>query len=513
MKRTVFLFSILFYICYGCEDALNIKPENSLTYENGLTTPKDFESMLNGINRNLQVNMSKSPVGRSHVRKGEYADEWFANGDVGWARTLTYPSDALTNNMASWAFYYQCIMSANIVINYADIADLSKEYRALYKGQAWFYKALTYFEIIRRWGDCILIHDDLELLPVAKTSWDEVATYAIELAQKAADILPEFDNLKDANGNNVTCKTTPCKGVANALLAHLCAWKAGGKYFARDVEYDEMKLWEMAEQACTRVINSGIYSLAATPEEVCTSVLVGNSKESIYEMVIRGFWNEATGTANPGDDYFGYPVLSWWPIDFMNYCDLRIKAASMIKMFPQGDLRGESYFYKLYSLSEVAETNGYAFLYKYREHYIHTNDRGDLVYEGVDQNQIMWRLADIYLLRAECRARLGGEYISGAIDDLNEIRDRSKAKRYETSEYNGDLRYTIFKEREKELIVEGHRYWDIIRNGYVRSELEGNFKTLTDQDIKDGALFLMIGTGAFEGNPLLRQNAYWFRKL
>ena len=515
MKKIGLLIVILFWICSGCEDALNMKPENSLTYENGLTTPKDFESILNGINRGLQFNRTKSPVGRAHVHKGEYADEW-SEGSIDWSRTLNYPSSnsGRGENMESWASYYQCIISANIVLNYVDIADLPEEYHALYKGQAWFYKALAYFEMIQCWGDCVLIRDELELFPVEKTSWDEIATYAIGLTEKAIELLPEFDKLKDANGNDVTYKTTPCKGAANALLAYLCAWKAGCKYFARDAGYDEMELWRMAEDACSRIIDSDVYSLAGTPEEVCTSVLVGDSKESIYEFVVKGFWNENDiGTANPGDDYFGYPVLDWFPLDFMDLCNLRVKATSMIKMFPQGDLRGEAYFYELYSLSEDSEANGYACLYKYRQHYIHTDESGDLVYEGVDQNQILWRLADIYLLRAECRARLGGEYISGAIDDLNEIRDRARAKRYETSEYNGDLRYTIFKEREKELLIEGHRYWDIIRNGYVRTELAGNFKTLTDQDIKDGALFLMIDASSFTGNPLLRQNTYWFRKL
>ena len=37
------------YLLCGCEDALTVKPENSLTYENGLSTPKDFESFINGI--------------------------------------------------------------------------------------------------------------------------------------------------------------------------------------------------------------------------------------------------------------------------------------------------------------------------------------------------------------------------------------------------------------------------------------------------------------------------------
>lgn len=131
---------------------------------------------------------------------------------------------------------------------------------------------------------------------------------------------------------------------------------------------------------------------------------------------------------------------------------------------------------------------------------------------NVNQNKIWWRLADIYLLRAECRSRLGGEYTAGAIDDLNKVRERSKATLYNASEYGGDLRYTIFKEREKELIMEGQRYYDIIRNGYVRTELAGEFKTVTDQDLIDGALFCMISKKAFSQNPLLRQNTYWHNR-
>lgn len=109
-----------------------------------------------------------------------------------------------------------------------------------------------------------------------------------------------------------TYKSTPCKGSANALLAHLCAWKAGGKYFAHDDAYDEMELWKKAEEACTRVITSGQYGLAANPEEVCASVLLGDSRESIYETITRNFWNEERLPMGPKhivEDYAGWPII------------------------------------------------------------------------------------------------------------------------------------------------------------------------------------------------------------
>ena len=126
-----------------------------------------------------------------------------------------------------------------------------------------------------------------------------------------------------------------------------------------------------------------------------------------------------------------------------------------------------------------------------------------------DCNKIWWRLADIYLLRAECRVRLNDR--TGAIADLNAIRDRAKAKRYEETEYNGDLRYAIFKEREKELLMEGTRYCDVLRNEYYKTELYGNFRNVSDQDVVDGVFFNALEDYVFQDNPLMRQNAYWLK--
>lgn len=508
------------YLLCGCEDALTVKPENSLTYENGLSTPKDFESFINGIDKALKtVTYMNEP--NLQIKKGVYVDEYYDDSEMEWAQTLSYPSSELSYwNTRSWQMYYEPIASANVVLTYADAADLSSERRDLYKGQAWFYKALLYLEIIHQWGDCMLIRDQVELLPTAKTAWDEVADYAIDMATKAAEALPEFDKIRMANGNVATYKSIPCKGSANALLAHLCAWKAGGKYFAHHDAYDEMELWKKAEEACTQVITSGQYDLAANPEEVCTSVLLGGSRESIYETITRNFWNEdilaPVGPKHIVEEYAGWPVFPTSQPSFVAYNTCRIKASSMKEMYPQNDLRRESYFYKLDSMSHdtlLPVTGGYAYMYKYRKFYTGRTDDGYIMLYGLDQNKIWWRLADIYLLRAECRARLGGSYVEGAIDDLNKIRKRAGAKLYDASEYGGDLRYAIFKEREKELLLEGQRYYDIIRNDYVRTELRGNFRTVTNQDLKDGALFLMIGSGAFNRNPLLRQNAYWHRRL
>ena len=82
----------------------------------------------------------------------------------------------------------------------------------------------------------------------------------------------------------------------------------------------------------------------------------------------------------------------------------------------------------------------------------------------------------------------------------------------------------IFREREKELLFEDHRWYDIVRNGwnhlhghvdhdFIREELPAAYANLTDQDILDGALYLAFTAGMFERNEYMRQNVFWNKKL
>ena len=105
-----------------------------------------------------------------------------------------------------------------------------------------------------------------------------------------------------------------------------------------------------------------------------------------------------------------------------------IKAETVKNLYENRDDRRDEYFYKLDSMSHdtmYKVNQGYAYVYKWRE----------VVYENVswsptpqvayvDANYSYWRLADIYLLRAECYAKLNDDLAKA---DLNKIRDRANA--------------------------------------------------------------------------------------
>ncbi|MFR7823726.1 MAG: RagB/SusD family nutrient uptake outer membrane protein [Odoribacter splanchnicus] len=75
------------------------------------------------------------------------------------------------------------------------------------------------------------------------------------------------------------------------------------------------------------------------------------------------------------------------------------------------------------------------------------------------------------------------------------------------------MQRAIFKEREKELLLEECRYFDIIRNNYRKLELRGNYVTYDEQDFIDGAFWNAVSSSAFDRNTLMRQNTFWLKRL
>lgn len=513
--KYLFLMPLL-VLAMGCEDMLTPVPENSLTFNN-IETEKDVESLLNGAGRYVKLMTIWNE--QQLIERGGYMTD--PNKNMYFSQQYNLVPEYTPMSM-QWDSHYKAINQANIVTKFIDQVDMSKERRDVYLGQAYFYKAFTYFFLIRYWGDCVLLHDDPVISSggVSKSPWTQVADYAIDLAAKAAEMLPDFEDLKNSDGNPVTYKSIPCKGAANALLAYLCAWKAGGKYFANE-DYDEMALWRQAEKACGWVIDStDTYRMAANPEEVVTSVLRGNSAESIYETVWMGMEHEVVSNYDGvfmcgiAQNYIMWPVRpNTTPADNLMRESFCLTNEDVRQMYPDGDLRRDAYFYKFEEMEaeDPGITNNLAYFYKWRWMSLYTEEENPWMageFKAMDCNRIWWRLADVILLRAECRAHLGDN--AGAIADLNRVRARANAALYDASEYDGDLRFTIFKEREKELLAEGQRWFDIVRNEYVARLMGTGWQQLTEQDFKDGVLFLPLD-GNFTQNPSLRQNEYWLK--
>jgi len=487
----------------ACDSALDIEPETKTTYTNYFKGEKDVAALLYNINYTLFHLL----VGEDFLHQIVAIEvDRIENPDYLDIKNLV---PAKYNNGVSWTSYYSIIYSANVILDNAyRFTDIDVERLEYYKRQACFVKGYCYFQLARLWGDAPIVPNSTIVTAFPREKVTKVLEEAIRNAEIALE-LPKFEDLVDENGSKVTAKQYGSKGAAAALLAHIYAWRGG--------LLGDNKDWERAEKYCSMIINGevGYYELAANPEEVCTQVMRRNSREGIFEAEYY-IQDDQFFSVRPYivfDLYLGYPIIDGeLPT---NQKSFEINITTVKEMYGEGDRRLNSYFFKIDSVykNDKGETIPIkkAFLYKWRYPVYEYNMFSEKYeFKVQDVNRVIWRLADIMLLRAECRARLGA---ANAVDDLNVIRERAYGNRdhdYRASE--GNLRYMIFKEREKELLFEGHRYNDVIRNGYWKTELTSAFTNMTEQEFNLGAQYYPVASKAFYHNDLMRQNEYWLSK-
>jgi hypothetical protein len=86
-----------------------------------------------------------------------------------------------------------------------------------------------------------------------------------------------------------------------------------------------------------------------------------------------------------------------------------------------------------------------------------------------DDNVVMFRLSELYLIRAEARAQIGTDLV-GALSDVNVVRARAGLA-VSAAATTADLMTAILKERRIELAHEGHRFFDLKRTNSLATTL------------------------------------------
>lgn len=512
MKKIYFLLFGLIGCC-ACNDLLNVKPENAVTYTNFFKDEKDIHSAfvdmyakLRDVYYGFYVMQPLDKIGLrydANNTSGEYTDE---------LKGLSV--NAFKQTIISWGVYYSAIFQANLIADNMYRADgLIPERKAFYRGHLCFVKALMYYEIARRWGDAPITRNSYNSDALGRSPAKVVLDTAVANALVAYALLEKPGESKNYNGE-VLGKYYAHKGAAAALLANIYAWKGG--------VFDDKEAYQEAEKYCSLILENqvGDYELEPTPEEVCLHKQL--SCESVFELLnnpddfASGL---TTGRYHTGINYHigenygygGYPLNPQAGIADNQFNTLYLLKNETVKaIWEDGDLRRQAYFWKFDEMEQASAeiTGGFAYPYFWRTPAIDA-DWGEMV--NVSGNRIFWRLADLYLLRAEARCRAG---LPGAEDDLNVVRNRAHASLYPASQDTEGLQMAIFREREKELFFDGERYFDIIRNGYYRlpGMISPAYAALTAADVEGGALYLPIPDSEMQRNSLMRRNPYWLAK-
>lgn len=118
----------------------------------------------------------------------------------------------------------------------------------------------------------------------------------------------------------------------------------------------------------------------------------------------------------------------------------------------------------------------------------------------------MLRLAEVYLILAECYAQTGDT--ANANIYVNKIKTRAGLDNVNISDKN-TLLDEIAAERRKELIGEGHRWFDLVRTGKAIEVMTKHFQNTpgySTAKIQQHNLIMPVPQGQINTDPSIKQN-------
>jgi hypothetical protein len=305
----------------------------------------------------------------------------------------------------------------------AKSATVSPELKARLTGEVRFVRALCYYYLLNLFGDVPLVlgtNADVNTL-LSRAPEEQVYSHIV------TDLIAASDALTAIKDNR-----TPTSFAAKALLARV---------------YLHLKNWSRADELASEIIKSGQFALQSDLNEVFKS----NSKEVLFQ------WVPVQSRMNSAEGFMFIPLSSGRP----NYS----VSDGLWKAFETGDLRKGSW---IRSVSVSGQTYNYPHKYKL-----------NLSPNGVPPTEynVVLRLAEIYLIRAEALAKLGR--IVEAVADINTIRVRAGLTVLATTISDEQCLQAIEQERRTELFTEwGHRWIDLKRTNradVVLSTLKSNW--------------------------------------
>jgi len=492
---------------------LDYTSTNAINYSNAFNRESELNATTVSIHFYLNNCLESSSI---LTQVGLIADETTSSDELReWN-----PRTVIGGNY-DWKPLYNVIYEANLLLeNIGRTQGLTDERRAYHVGQAQFALGFAYFTLSRAFGLAVIPESTSAIRQYPLSSMLQVIDKAIYHAEQAYSVLPTYDKLRNLSGATVSSKQFASKGNSAALLAHLYAWKGSMIELYGLSGASAQEAYRKSVDYASVLINgqAGNYSLLSSPEELCKRLSdpAADNPEEIFSLVYdKTRSNNSVSHNEVAALYCTWPVDKTLSLGDITNAPFRLLASTVRSLYPDaGDTRRTAFFYEADQTHEVAGKD-YAIPYKFRNA-IFVNDASSssgLSFVSIDANYVYWRLADIYLLRAECYAKLGET--GSATSDLNRIRQRAGATDY-PAPGESDLKEAIFHEREREFLLENDsRYYDILRNGYQTTKLQGKFQQLTATDIAGGALNLPVPSAAFQDktgkiiNGSILQRKYW----
>lgn len=449
----------------SCEKWLDLGEFNKIPLNEFWQTKEDVDGMTAGAYLKFQQSISKVFIW-SELRGDGVTINKAWDKDAAWLKNY-YQFKELEikedNAFVKYDDMYNVINRCNQVIAYGPtVLELDETFTKkecdLWVAEMKWLRSLCYFYLVRTFKDVPYVTepymDDTKPFAVAKTDGNEIMRKLIdELAllgrpHESGGTPPEGTLPPTHPGGGWKNKGRATTYAAYALMADIYLWLG-------DEDEEGKDDYENAIDYCDKIINSGQYSLietyytdAVSGEVVYTNdnwykqlFAIGNSTESIFEVQ----WTKTHDQTNP--------LFSW----FLNY---------------DGNVRRLIVPSAIDDLFEAQTQN-----VRGNESRSYTKDYEIWKYCGTDvgggntrpdgqrnANYILYRLADIYLMKAEALIMQGAGNYAEAFEIINMISKRggfhNELPIFSTEK---DAINYLLEERQREFIGEGKRWFDIVR--------------------------------------------------
>lgn len=448
-------------IATGC-DVLNQNPQTAISDDIAIQDQKSAEAALNGLYSQLQ---SGNYYGNNlQIISDVTSDIAQSVGTWDFYREMdTYVTS--TGNLESrdlWSQIYTTINHANnIITEVPNLDNVAQNTKDQILGEAYFIRALSYFDLTRTFGGVPGLAGTMGVpivtnpsRKIGESSYPERATIEASYNQVESD-LKVAEKLLDG----FVSPNRASAAAAQAMLSRL---------------YLYIQNYELAEQYATQIIDGYSFELTENFED---NFFSENTSEAIFELAFNT-------TDNNGIRFWYFPSDKGGRGDIA----LHDTYAAMV-MSRADDERSK--------LIDFDDNVGVYYPTKYKK-------------PGGDDNIQVLRLAEMYLNRAEARTRKATPDFSGALADLNKIRNRAGLP--DTTGSGVDTKEEILNaiqlERGIEFIEEGHRWFDLVRTGRAVNVLTNIRRTNGDPVslVDPGRMVFPIPSRDLDANTNLEQN-------
>ncbi|WP_163264669.1 RagB/SusD family nutrient uptake outer membrane protein [Dysgonomonas sp. 216] len=518
MKNIKYYLLILVCVITGvsCNDYLDVRPENEMLLDDFWQKESDVEAVVMACYRGMQEDAFMQRV----ILWGELrSDNMIPNSSSNDEWQIHNMNILPSNSLSSWESFYQVINYCNTVLNYAPAvvgrdANFTENDLRAKEAEVKAIRSLCYFYLMRTFRDVPFVGnatvDDGQNFVVPQISPDSllnIITNDLLFAEEWT--LSVFPTTRSTKGRMT-------KDAVRALLADIYLWK--GEY-NKCIEYcDKLINAVVSESLGGALVEVPKYDLNTTESFASAIFYRGNSTESIFELQFYSDkFNENIkklyGYLDKAGAIFANPV----------YAD-----PSTENTFMKTDGR------KMNSIVLDEAKSGEFAIFKYRgtvdKFTSGSKDTYSYSFSTTEEaNWIFYRITDVMLMKAEALGQL-----NRSEEDLREMlrivnttymRANDLASKDDTLSFddygNVDaLNKLVLLERQRELMFEGKRWFDLVR----LSEREGNTETLSDHVISKytsnqntiitklsvlNSLYLPIHRDELLVNKLLKQNPYY----